>query len=108
MTHKHDMRSQFESDYQARITTSKHAYRLRKNYSYLSSYMDMGIHDAQILEERIPVMQVEITEPDLDVMIKQLKDANWHAQVQNKYPHLRAAYMEYLTHVHMTVDPDLC
>lgn len=104
MTKKYEMRTQFESDWRARITKSKTLYQHRMNYSYLNRDFVNPVTNLQ--EERISIMQVEIAEPDLDAMIQQLKDANWHVLIQNKYPHLRAAYMEYLTHVHMTVDQD--
>ena len=107
MTKKDQMRTQFESDWKARITKSRTVYQRRMNYSYVYTNLDFVNPDMKPQEEKISIMQVEISEPDLDVMIKQLHEANLHACIQNKYPHLRAAYMEYLMHVHMTVDSDL-
>jgi hypothetical protein len=105
MSSKHDMHTQFESDWRARITKYTTLYQQRMNHTYLNA--DLFVNPVTNLqEEKISVMQVEIAEPDLDAMIRQLKDANWHVLIQNKYPHLRAAYLEYLTLVHMTVDQD--
>jgi hypothetical protein len=52
----------------------------------------------------VPIMKIEMSEHDLKTMIRGLKHHRAHEEVQRRYPHLREAYMNYLTQVYLTVD----
>lgn len=105
MTHKDTLRTRFEREWRARIVASPNHMREMSYTLPMSSFQAATLQDAFEIKH-VPMMSVEMPEHDMDLMIKQLDHASWHAEVQRKYPQLRAAYMEYLTHVHMTVDPD--
>jgi len=90
----------FESEWQARVSqiSSRRAYELSPlNYNNTTPEWNVPVN-------HVASMKVEITEPDLMHMIRDLRDAHAHAQVQQRYPQLKEAYMNYLSQVYLTVD----
>jgi len=104
MTTFNKLKYNFESEYRAHVQQS---HREQIQYSAPgmvgSSWYD--VHDTYL--KRDPIWEVQMGQSDLTHMMRQLQHVNWHDHVQNQYPHLREAYMEYLTQVYLTVDdPD--
>lgn len=100
---KEDEYTWFEQEWHARINhvrmQTKHSMDAQSYWH--TPYADYPEH---VQVERVPIMKVEIEEPDLMAMIKQLREAHAHAEVQKRYPQLREAYMNYLSQVYLTVD----
>lgn len=93
----------FEHEWQARVcqlrTQRKH------KIAPLPSFYSQDINwDSTVEVEHVPIMKVEIAEPDLIALIRDLKHHKAHTEVQRRYPQLREAYMDYLSQVYLTVD----
>lgn len=93
----------FEQEWQARV------YQLRTQRSHkiaplppLYSPDQNWSSTAEV--EHVPIMKVEIAEPDLIALIRDLKHQKAHTEVQRRYPQLMEAYMNYLSQVYLTVD----
>jgi hypothetical protein len=100
---KHDLYNWFEQEWQA--TVNQVRIQRHTKISPLSYMFDSHFKpDTAIEVEHVPIMKVEMSEPDLLAMIRDLKTAKSHAEVQRRYPQLREAYMNYLSQVYLTVD----
>lgn len=91
---------EFEQDYDARVHLKGHK---------IKSHMMPAFYHAEAKPtepaiETEPAYQVEIGESDLIKLTRTLRDQEWHTHVQHRHPHLREAYMNYLTQVYLTVD----
>ena len=100
---KDDLYHWFEHEWQA--TVSQVRFQRQTKMSPLSYMFDPNLKpDTQIEIEHVHIMKVEMNEPDLISMIRDLKDHKAHTEVQKRYPQLREAYMNYLSQVYLTVD----
>lgn len=52
-----------------------------------------------------PVMRIELPQKQFDQLISMANQQEWHEEAQRRYPHLREAYINYLSQVYLTVDP---
>ena len=93
----------FEQEWQARVSQLR--IQSKHKIAPLSAFYSQDTNwDSTVEVEHVPIMKVEISEPDLIAMIRDLKDHKAHTEVQRRYPQLREAYMNYLSQVYLTVD----
>lgn len=93
----------FEQEWQASIRQVRIQRAHKIAPPFWGTTHNMGWSDA-VEVDHVPIMQIEIAEPDLTALIRDLKDHKAHAEIQKRYPQLREAYMNYLTQVYLTVD----
>jgi hypothetical protein len=103
---KEHLYSWFEREWQSTVSSS--SVRIQRSHKIpiptWGSVSTSLMWEDTIQVEHVPIMKIEIAEPDLVSMIRELKDHKAHAEVQKRYPHLREAYMNYLSQVYLTVD----
>ena len=100
---KDDLYHWFEHEWQA--TVNQVRFKRQHKMAPLHVMTDPNFKWDDCVEvTHVPIMKVEILEPDLISMIRDLKDHKAHREVQKRYPQLREAYMNYLSQVYLTVD----
>lgn len=93
----------FEHEWQAQVSQVR--VQTKRKIAPLPSFYSQDINwDSTVEVEHVPIMKVEIAEPDLIALIRDLKHHKAHTEVQRRYPQLREAYMNYLSQVYLTVD----
>lgn len=101
---KDDAYTWFEHEWHSRITQVKTQTKRKFDASVYWQQPPYSDYSDHVQVEHVPIMKVEIEEPDLEAMIRQLRESHAHTEVQKRYPHLREAYMSYLSQVYLTVD----
>jgi FKBP-type peptidyl-prolyl cis-trans isomerase (trigger factor) len=94
----------FEQEWHTRITQVKVQTKHKFDASVYLKQPQCSDYSDLVQLEHVPIMKVEIEEPDLEAMIRQLRESHAHTEVQKRYPHLKEAYMSYLSQVYLTVD----
>lgn len=102
-THEHHMIQQFEQTYDALVVVKgqKVKAHMLPAFYHPECKQDLAMEQHMSYE---PAYQVQIGQEDLVKLVRVLQDQQWHDHVQNRYPHLREAYMNYLSQVYLTVD----
>ncbi len=100
---KDDLYNWFEHEWQATVNQVR-IQRQTKMTPLIPFFAQKHNWEQSVEVEHVPIMKVEMSEPDLISMIRELKDHKAHAEVQRRYPQLREAYMNYLSQVYLTVD----
>lgn len=100
----HDLYTWLEHEWQVRINQVRVQTQRKVDASRYWGMVPDSLCADHVQVEHVPIMKVEISEPDLISMITQLRDSHAHTEIQNRYPQLKEAYMNYLSQVYLTVD----
>ena len=101
---KDDLYTWLEHEWQVRINQVRMETKRKFDVTTYLHAPPSAEYSDHVQVEHVPIMKVEITEPDLIAMITQLRDSHAHTEIQNRYPQLKEAYMSYLSQVYLTVD----